>query len=242
VRDGRQGDRTVDQLRKHSRVAGLLYLFVVLLGPFTLIYVPGKLFVPGDGGATARNILAHEPLFRVFTVVEIVSELLFVLTVLALYRLLRAVGQQLASVMAILVLIDAPLAFLGVVNHLATLTIARGGEFLGAFSEPQRSALIALLLAVDRQSTLVSEVFWGLWLIPLGLLVYRSGFLPRLLGGWLIMNGVAYVAMSLAGLLLPQYAKTVFTVATPVLFGEAAFMLWLLIVGARVRPSPDPAS
>ncbi len=227
----------MDQLRKDSRVAGLLYLVVVLLGPFTLIYVPSKLFVPGDGAATAANILAHESLFRVFTVVEIVSELFFVLTVLALYRLLRAVGQQLASVMAILVLIAAPLAFLSVVNHVATLTLVRGGDFLGAFSEPQRNALAVLLLTVDKQGTLVSEVFWGLWLIPLGLLVYRSGFLPRLLGGWLIMNGLAYVAMSLTGLLLPQYAKAVFTVATPVLFGEAAFMLWLLIVGARVRPS-----
>lgn len=228
----------MDQLKKHSRVAGLLYLFVVLLGPFTLIYVPSKLFVPGDGGATAKNILAHQSLFRVFTVVEIVSELFFILTVLALYRLLRAVGPQLASVMAILVLIDAPLAFLGVVNHLATFTLVRGGAFLDAFSEPQRNALTALLLSVDKQSTLVSEVFWGLWLIPLGLLVFRSGFLPRLLGGWLIINGVAYVALSVTGLLLPQYAKPVFTVATPLLFGEAVFMLWLLIVGARVRPSP----
>ena len=232
----------MDELRKNSRVAGFLYLFVVLLGPFTLMYVPGKLFVPGDGAATARNILAHESLFRVFTAVEIVSELVFVLTVLALYRLLRAVGQQLASVMAILVLIDAPLAFLGVVNHLVTLTLVRGGAFLGAFSEPQRNAFTALLLTVDKQSTLVSEVFWGLWLVPLGLLVFRSGFLPRLLGGWLIINGVAYVAMSLTGLLLPQYSRAVFTVATPVLFGEAAFMLWLLIVGARVRPVPVPAS
>jgi hypothetical protein len=232
----------VDQLRKDSRVAGLLYLFVVLLGPFTLVYIPSKLFVPGDGGATARNILAHESLFRVFTVVEIVAELFFVLTVLALYRLLRAVGQELASVMAILVLVDAPLAFLGVVNHLATLTLVRGGDLLGAFSEEQRHALTALLLTVDKQSTLVSEIFWGLWLIPLGLLVYRSGFLPRLLGGWLVINGFAYVTMSFTGLLLPEYAKTVFTVATPVLFGEGAFMLWLLIVGARVRPSPVPAS
>ena len=232
----------MNQLRKDSRVAGLLYLFVVLLGPFTLIYVPSKLFVPGDGGATARNILAHESLFRVFTVVEIVAELFFVLTVLALYRLLRAVGQELASVMAIPVLVDAPLAFLGVVNHLATLTLVRGADLLGAFSEAQRHALTTLLVTVDKQSTLVSEIFWGLWLIPLGLLVFRSGFLPRLLGGWLVINGFAYVTMSFTGLLLPEYAKTVFTVATPVLFGEAVFMLWLLIVGARVRPSPVPAS
>jgi hypothetical protein len=227
----------MDQVRKDARVAGVLYLFVVLIGPFILLYAPNKLFVPGDAAATARNILAHESLFRVFTVAELVGELLFVLTVLALYRLLKGAGHQLASVMAILVLVDAPLAFLSVVNHVATLALLRGGDLLAAFDEPQRNALAMLFLTVNKQGTLVSEAFWGLWLLPLGLLVWRSGFLPRLLGGWLVVNGLAYVAVSLTGLLFPQFSKTAFTVATPFLFGEAAFMLWLLIVGARMRPT-----
>jgi hypothetical protein len=231
----------MDQLKRNARVAGVLYLLVVLTGPFVLIYVPGKLFVSGDATATASNILAHESLFRAYTVVEVVSELLFVLTVLALYRLLKGVGQQLASLMAILVLIDAPLAFLGVANHVATLTFLRGADFLAVFNEPQRNALAMLFINLDKQGVFVSEIFWGLWLLPLGMLVYRSGFLPRLLGGWLIVNGVAYVAMSITGLLVPQYLKTVTTIATPILFGEAVFMLWLLIVGARVRASAAAA-
>ncbi len=225
------------QIRKTARVAGLLYLFVVLTGPFVLIYVPGKLFASGDATATATNILAHESLFRAYIVVEIVSELLFVFLVLALYRFLKGVGQQLAAIMAILILIDAPLAFLSVANHVATLTVVRGADFLAVFDEPQRNALAMLFLNLDKQGVLVSEVFWGLWLLPLGLLVYRSGFLPRLLGGWLIINGLAYITMSFTGLLLPQYLNTVSTIATPILFGEMAFMLWLLIVGARVQPS-----
>jgi hypothetical protein len=231
----------MDQLKRNARVAGVLYLLVVLTGPFVLIYVPGKLFVSGDATATASNILAHESLFRAYTVVEVVSELLFVLTVLALYRLLKGVGQQLASLMAILVLIDAPLAFLGVANHVATLTFLRGADFLAVFNEPQRNALAMLFINLDKQGVFVSEIFWGLWLLPLGMLVYRSGFLPRLLGGWLIVNGVAYVAMSITGQLVPQYLKTVTTIATPILFGEAVFMLWLLIVGARVRASAAAA-
>lgn len=225
----------MDQLRKNARVAGVLYLLVVLTGPFILIYVPGKLFVSGDATATASNILAHESLFRAYTVVEVVSELLFVLTVLALYRLLKGVGQQLASLMAILVLVDAPLAFLSVANHVATLTFLRGADFLAVFNEPQRNALAMLFINLDKQGVLVSEIFWGLWLLPLGLLVIRSGFLPRLLGGWLIVNGVAYVTMGITGMLVPHYLKTVSTIATPILFGEAVFMLWLLIVGARVK-------
>lgn len=225
----------MDQLKKDARVAGVLYLLVVLIGPFILIYVPDKLFVHGNVTATAGNILAHESLFRIFIVVEIVGELLFIFTVLALYRLLRNVSQRLAGIMVILILIDAPLAFLSAVNHVAALALLRGADLLAVFNEPQRNALAMLLLGVDTQGTLVSEVFWGLWLVPLGLLVYRSGFIPRLLGVWLIINGLAYITMSFTGLLLPQYSKTVFTVATPILFGEAAFMLWLLIVGARPR-------
>ncbi len=223
-------------LKKTARVAGLLYLLVVLTGPFVLIYVPGKLFAHGDATATARNILAHQSLFRAYIVVEVVSELFFVLTVLTLYSLLKGVGRQLAALMAILVLIDAPLAFVGVAYHVATLTFVHGADFLSVFNDPQRNALATLFLNLGQQGNLVSEIFWGLWLLPLGLLVYRSRFLPRFLGGWLIINGLAYVALSFTGLLWPQHLNTVNTIVTPILFGEVAFMLWLLIVGARVRP------
>jgi hypothetical protein len=231
------GEEAMHQIRKSARVAGFLYLLVALCGPFVLVYVPGKLFVPGNATATASNILAHESLFRTYIVVAFVSELFFVFLVLALYRLLKGVGQQLAALMVILVLIAAPLAFVSVANRVATLTLVRGADFLAVFDEPQRNALAMLFLELNKQVAIVSQIFWGMWLFPLGLLVYRSGFLPRLLGAWLIINGFAYVTMSFAELLLPQYAQTVATIATPVLFGEVAFLLWLLVVGARVAPS-----
>ncbi len=224
-------------IKKNARLAGFLYLLVVLTGPFVLIYVPGKLFVPGDATATASNILAHESLFRAHIVVGLVAELIFIAVVLALDRLLRGVNLQLATLMVILILLDAPLAFLSVANEVATLTFLRGADFLAAFDKPQRDALATLLINFDRQGVLVSEMFWGLWLLPLGLLVYRSGFIPRFLGVWLFINGLAYVTISLMGLLWGQHVKVVSSIATPVLFGEAAFMLWLLIVGARAQPA-----
>jgi len=220
-------------IKKSARFAGLLYLVVVLTGPFILIYVPSKLFVSGDAAATARNILAHQSLFRAAIVVGLVSELFFVFVVLALYRLLKGVSESLAAVMAILVLIDAPMAFIGLANQVATLTLVRGADFLSVFTKPQRDALAMLFLNLDKGGTLISEIFWGLWLLPLGLLVYRSRFLPRFLGVWLILNGFAYVVMSCTGLLSPEYLTMVSTWATPLLLGEVAFMLWLLIVGAR---------
>jgi hypothetical protein len=227
--------------KKAARIAGLLYLFVVLAGPFVLLYVPGRLFVAGDASATARNILAHEPLFRANIVIGLVSELFFVATALALYRLLRGVHVELAALMVILILLDAPLAFLGTANEAAALALLRGGDFLRAFDGPQRDALALLLLEFDRKGVFASEAFWGLWLLPLGALVYRSQFLPRFLGGWLFVNGLAYLAMSATGLLLPEYVKTVSTAVTPLLFGEVALMLWLLIVGVRSSGETAPA-
>jgi hypothetical protein len=224
-------------LKKPARIAGLLYLVVVLAGPFVLLYVPGKLVVPGDASATVEKILAHQTLFRAQIVVGLISELFFVATVLALYRLLKGVNHQLAALMVILILIDVPLAFLSTANEVATLTFLRGASFLDVFDKPQRDALAMLLVNFDRQGVLVSEIFWGLWLLPLGALVYRCGFIPRFLGVWLVANGVAYLAISSIGLVLPQHVKLASTIATPILFGEMALMLWLVIVGARGKPA-----
>lgn len=227
-------------LKRTARIAGFLCLLVVLTGPFVLIYVPRKLFVPGDAAATASNILAHESLFRAHMAVGLVVELIFIAVVLVLFRLLKGVNLPLATVMVILILIDAPLAFLSVANQVAVLAFLRGdANVLAVFDQPQRDAIATLLINVDQQGILVSEMFWGLWLLPLGVLVYRSGFLPRFLGVWLFINGLAYVAMSLTGLLSSHRLEAISPFVTPILLGEVAFMLWLLIVGARVPPSAD---
>jgi hypothetical protein len=225
------------QLQRNARLAGFLYLLMAITGPFVLIYVPTKLFVTGDAAATAANILANQSLFRAYTVLGLFSELFFISTAFALYRLLREVDHQLAMLMVILVLIDAPLSFLGVANQIATLSFVRGANLLAVFDQPQRDALATLLINIERQGVPVSELFWGLWLIPLALLVYRSGFLPRFLGVWLFLNGIAYIIASFTGILLPEHLSIVNTIAFPLLLGEVAFLLWLLIVGAKPKAS-----
>lgn len=226
--------------KREARLAGLLYLVVALAGPFVLLYVPGKLYVPGDAAATAARILANEPLFRAQIVIGLVSQVCFVAAILALYRMLRGVSGQLATLMAAAILIEVPLGIVGLANQSATLAILRGGEFLAVFETPQREALAMLLLYFDRQGVYVSELFWGLWLLPLGILIWRSRFLPRWLGGWLFANGLAYVAVSATGLLAPHLAKAAMTYATPLLFGELALVLWLLIAGVREAPASAP--
>jgi uncharacterized membrane protein len=143
--------------------------------------------------------------------------------------------------MVILVLVQVPITFLNALNEIATLTLLRGADLLSVFEKPQREALAMLFFNLHNQGILVSEIFWGLWLIPLGLLVFRSGFLPRFLGVWLVINGFAYMTISLTGLLLPQYLKMVTNFAFPALLGEMAIMLWLLIMGAKPKPLVESA-
>ncbi len=231
-----------DRLRENARVAGLLYLVVVLLGPFVLLYVPGKILVPGDAPATVANLLAQESLFRIGIAAGIVSQVFFILSVLALYRLFQHVDRQLAVVMAVLILAQIPLGILGTAVQVSTLNLARGGEILAGFEGAQRDDLVLLLMHADGKGVLVSQVYWGLWLIPLALLAIRSGFIPRILGVWLFANGIAYVAMSGASLFLAEHANTVRTVAMPLLFGEMALMVWLLILGWKRAPASAGAA
>jgi hypothetical protein len=221
--------------KRDARVAGLLYLLMVVTGVFDIMVVPSRLFVRGNPAATASNILAHESLFRLDIVVGIVSVLAFVFTVLALYHLLQGVNRRLAAIMVVLVLIQVPQAFLSELTHLAALAFLRGPDYLAVFDKPQREALAMLSLHLNSQASIVSQTFWGVWLFPLAWLVWRSAFIPRVLGGWLVVNGLAYLANSFTGLLAPQYVSVVSPITLPCLMGEVAFTLWLLVVGVKWR-------
>jgi uncharacterized protein DUF4386 len=231
-----EGERGMHPTDKAARVAGALYLLMVLIGPFALIYVPNRLIVRGNAAATATNILAHETMFRLGIVADLIGTVIFILAVMALYRLLSGVNTTLAVHMVALALVSAGVGFLNVLNHIAALTLFRGAEFLAVFDKPQREALAMLFLRLYGQGIAINEIFWGLWLLPFGLLVMRSGFLPRILGVLLIINCFAWVAESLTSLLLPAYVSIVHRYATIPEIGEILIMLWLLIKGARVRP------
>jgi Domain of unknown function (DUF4386) len=144
------------------------------------------------------------------------------------------VDQNLAVLVVILGgVMPATIDFFNVLNDAAALMLVRGADFLCVFEKPQRDALAMLFLRLHRQEIVAAEILCGLWLFPLAILVYRSRFLPRFLGIWLIINGFAYLAMSFTGLLLPQYEDGVSNIAFPAQLGEIAIMLWLLIVGAK---------
>ena len=190
----------------------------------------------GDAAATANNIASHETLFRLGIVSGLLSAALFIFVTLALYRLLKEVDRELAVLMVILgSLMPVPIFFINSMTDAAALLFARGADFLSVIDKPQRDAFVRLFLNLHHQLDLANAIFWGLWLLPLGLLIYRSRFLPRFLGPWLILECFAWLAFSFAGFLRPGSEDKVFTYSQPLMFAELATMFWLAIMGAKEK-------
>ena len=227
---------------KAARIAGAVYLSMVLTAPFSLIYVPSKLIVRGNAAATADNILSHETMFRLSIMGDLVGQVIFICLAIALYRLLRDVNKTWAWLMVSFVLVSAAVGFLNTLNNVAALILFRGDEFLTVFGQVQREALGMLFIRLHSQGQFIDEIFWGLWLFPFGLLVFRSGFLPRFLGIWLIIACFAWIALSITAQFFPTHYSAAFAWLQPAFFAEMAIMLWLLIRGANVKALPAQAS
>jgi Domain of unknown function (DUF4386) len=222
-------------IKNPGRFAGLLYLVTSVFGFFAMGYVPSKLIVHGDAAATAHNISASETLFRLGIASQLIGMAGFIFVALALYELLKDVDQRQAALMVILIVVSIPIAFLNEVNSMAALVLVRGADFLSVFENPQREALAMLFLNLHGRGLVFAELFWGLWLLPLGGLVYKSRFLPRFLGVWLVLAGFGWVILCFTGIILPQYVDKLNTYFQPAILGEIAFMLWLVIKGGKPR-------
>jgi hypothetical protein len=228
---------------KAARVAGAIYLLEVLSGPFSLIYVPTTLVVTGNAAATAAKILSHETMFRFAILADLFSGVVSIFLMLALYRLFKEVDHSLAVLMVILGgVVVAPIFFLNSLNWIAALTLVHGGSYLTAFTTAQQQALAMLFLHLHGEGNVVNEVFWGLWLFPFGLLVIKSGFIPKFFGYWLLLDGLAYLVLNAVDMLAPQYSDMAFMYAQPALFAELAILLFLLIRGANVAQSTAAAA
>jgi Domain of unknown function (DUF4386) len=190
-------EKRMNSTKKTARIAGLLYLVNGVTGFFSIIYVPGKLIVSGNAAATANNIVASEELFRLGIVSELVCAAEFVFLLWVLYRLLGGVSKTHASLMVILGLLQIPIMFVNALNGIAALALLRGADFLSVFDQSQRQALAMQFLNLHGDGFVVAGIFWGLWLFPFGILVFRSGFLPRILGILLIAVCFGYLPKAL---------------------------------------------
>ncbi len=220
-------------LKKNARLAGFLYLVWVITGIYGIMYVPSKTIVRGDAAATANKILANEFIFRTGIINGIFSSIVWVLLGLTLYQLFKYVNERQAKLLVALVIVQIPAVFFMEALNITTLMLFKG-EILKTFELSQRQDLAMLFFKINDYATITLEMFWGLWLFPFGQLVYKSGFIPRILGVFLILNGIAYIIHCFTHLLLPNYQALVFQIATPIwTLGEISIMLWLLIKGVK---------
>ncbi len=230
-------DRINDMISKKrtARIAGLLYVLLALTGIFSLIYVPSTLIVFGDATATANNITSSELLFRTGILSGLISNVIFVFLVLALYRLLKDISHKQAILMVTLVVISVSTTFVNTFNQIAALIVLSGADFLAVFENAQLESAAYVFLRLHSQGLQAIQIFWGLWLFPFGLLVYKSRFIPKVLGVLLIIAGCAYLLSSFTFLILPQYKAAISPLITLLEIGELPIIFWLLIVGAKAQ-------
>jgi Domain of unknown function (DUF4386) len=220
----------MSSVRNPGRVVGFWYLLLVFAGPLRLIYIPNKLFVAGNAAATSANIAAHEWLFRFGMLSYVFGATVLIFLVLAFYRLFKDVDRELAVLLVIFGgIMPALMDLVSVGIDGVALAVARGEVVDMAL----RADVTMLLVRLNHYEMVAAEILWGLWLFPMGALTYKSGFLPRFLGIWLVINGLAYVVLCVTGIFFPASADKVFQYSQPALFGELAIMLWLLIKGAN---------
>ena len=230
-------------IKQQARHAGFLYLLLAISAPIGLLYVPGKLIVSGDATATADNIRASEGLLRLGIASELFHQAIGIFLVFALYRLFKPVNESHARLLVALgALVSVPIVFVNVLNSIAALILAKGADYLAVFSRPQLDALSYVFVRLHSQGIFVVSIFWGLWLFPFGLLVIRSGFIPRVLGYLLMVAGTAYVVTAFISLIVPQYRPLVSQIALPLEVGEVPIIFWLLIWGARTRVGEGAAA
>ena len=208
---------------KTARIAGGLYLLLLPLGILGLIYVPNTLFVPGDAAATANNILANESLFRLSIVSALLIQIVNIFVVLFLYKLLNPVNKNMALLMVLFILLGAPIAMVSEVNRAAALIIVNSANPL--------PNLMALFLALHEVGIQIASIFWGLWLFPMGYLVFKSNYIPKIIGILLMIGCFGYLFDSFMFLLVPDFG---ITVAQFTFIGELLLPLWLVIKGVNV--------
>jgi uncharacterized protein DUF4386 len=222
----------MDSTRSLARRAGLLYLLACLPAPFAYLYVPGVLLAAG-AIATADRVRAHQGLLLAGVVAELVSATLTMFAGLALYQLFKKVSETTAVVLAAMMLISVPISFVNSLNHIAPLILVKSPAILSALEPTQSAALVLLFCRIHHFGIIVGQVFWGLWLVPYGMLVLRSGFIPRGLGYPLIAAGIGYLINSFGTLLLPPSLRWIADDAMFLGAGEVPILVWLLAWGAR---------
>jgi hypothetical protein len=218
--------------QKTARIAAFVFLIIFILGMSTELFIRPGMIVPGDAAATVRNIAASKALFRLSLVSELIRQALLMLLSLILYKLLKPVNKTIASLMVIFYLVCVPISLLNELNHFAVLLLSSGVGYLTAFKADQLNALVMFFIDLRKYGTFITQLF-SFWVLLLGYLVFKSGFLPRILGVFLMIGGLCYTVQAILFFLFPNFDLMIFGLSA--FIGELLFYLWLLIKGVNVE-------
>ncbi len=226
--------------KRIARIAGVLYLLVGIFGGFAEGFMEPRMYVAGNAATTAGNLVANAGLVRIGVVADLLDPTLFVFLGLTLYLLLKHVNKSVAMAMVVLVALSAGITCLNAVFEFEGLRVATGAVDLAAFGTAGSNALVLLLLDTQHYGLLIAQIFFGLWLVPLGYLAYHSaGWFPRWLGVLLVVGGVCYIVDLLALFLVPDFGVKIHTfVVIPSAIAEILMVLYLLVIGVRIQ-KPD---
>jgi hypothetical protein len=220
----------INSPQKTARVAAFVFLIIFLLGMSTELFIRPDMIVPGDAAATVRNIAASEALFRLSLVSDLIRLALLMLLPLILYRLLKPVDKTFASLMVIFSLVSVSISMLNELNHFAVLLLSSSADYLTAFKADQLNTLVMFFLELRKNGTFIPQVL-SLWVLFLGYLVFKSGFLPRILGVLLMLAGLCYTVSAVLFFLFPNFDAMILGLFA--FIGESLFYLWLLIKGVN---------
>ena len=218
-----------------GRRAGILYLVMAVFSAFSMVYVDSKFYVSGNAAATASNIQESEWLFRLGFVSNLVGQTIFLFLVHELYKLFKSVDKEKARLMVMLVVVSVPITMLNQLNQFAPILILDDSEHLSAFNPDQLRALAMVFFDLQKMGIYIAQIFWGLWLFPFGILVFKSGFFPKWLGVLLVLGGVGYQIESLVMFLFPEYKVIGYSAVAISGIAEFTFIFWLLIKGVKVQ-------
>ena len=227
--------------KRLARIAGVFYLLVAIFGGFAEGVGDPKMYVAGDAAATAGNVLANPGLVRMIVTAHLVNAIFFILTAMTFYILLQHVNKIVARAMLIFVALAVAITTLNAVFQFEGLQVATNSSYVAAFGAAGSNALVLLLLDIQHYGTLSAQVFFGLWLAPLGYLAYKSGLFPKALGVVLVMAAISYLVQLLAAFLAPDFSKQVhgFLSILPII-AEVWMLGYLLVRGVKVPAQGTP--
>ncbi len=224
-----------------ARLAGFIYLLLVMSGIFYLLYVPSQYIVSGDPASTVNNIMGSKFLFRSGIAVGVLSNIFFLILPFVLFNLFKEVNRNVAVLMVILSAVSVPFSLFNMVDKVNVLTLLSGAQYLDALSMEQIQVQAILLLKSYGNGVQLIQIFWGLWLFPFGYLAFKSGYIPKVLGISLMLGCIGYLIKFFGFILYPSIDLPSF-IGWPSSFGEIGTCLWLLIMGIKDKTVREQVS